>query len=282
MNSRKVSGNRVKKGFTLVELLVVIGIIALLLAVLMPALNKAREQGKAMICLTNQKTIGMALIMYAEQNRGKLPNVSWIGKENGPELNEKWVGAILPYCGEQYKDNKRFVTNYFICPSRKEKMFVRPSNVSSVTACDYGVSFGSPQSGGLFNVIDGTDEYPGSKKISQVKQQSKIIMAMDTQVQTIPNRPGFFDPYIYVMAPYTPEHPNGIGNGVRGKTWAFDIDADKDGVYDTSDRMANKSPYKKYNLASPRHSKKINAVFVDGHCKKMETKDWAQKSHWVW
>lgn len=59
-----------RTGFTLVELLVVISIIAILLAVLLPALNKAREQGRTVICKSNVKQWGMMLMMYANANNG--------------------------------------------------------------------------------------------------------------------------------------------------------------------------------------------------------------------
>ena len=61
------------KGFTLIELLVVIAIIAVLLAVLFPALRMAKEHGKRLLCGINLKTIGTALAMYGEQNADELP-----------------------------------------------------------------------------------------------------------------------------------------------------------------------------------------------------------------
>ncbi len=63
-----------KKGFTLVELLVVIAIIALLMAVLLPALNKAREMGKRIVCMNNIRQLTVAWNMYADQNNDKLVN----------------------------------------------------------------------------------------------------------------------------------------------------------------------------------------------------------------
>jgi prepilin-type N-terminal cleavage/methylation domain-containing protein/prepilin-type processing-associated H-X9-DG protein len=60
-------------GFTLVELLVVIGIIAVLVAILLPALAKAREAGKDANCKSQLRNLGQALVMYANENRGKVP-----------------------------------------------------------------------------------------------------------------------------------------------------------------------------------------------------------------
>ena len=62
------------KGFTLIELLVVIAIIALLMAILMPALNRAREQGKRIVCEHNLKSLTLAWSMYADDNDDKIVN----------------------------------------------------------------------------------------------------------------------------------------------------------------------------------------------------------------
>jgi prepilin-type processing-associated H-X9-DG protein/prepilin-type N-terminal cleavage/methylation domain-containing protein len=64
---------RKKKAFTLVELLVVVGIIALLIAILMPALRKARTQAIALQCQSNLRQIGMALYNYATDNHDYIP-----------------------------------------------------------------------------------------------------------------------------------------------------------------------------------------------------------------
>ena len=61
-------------GFTLVELLVVIAIIALLMAVLLPALNRAREQGKRVVCLNYQRQLTSTWMMYADDNGDKIIN----------------------------------------------------------------------------------------------------------------------------------------------------------------------------------------------------------------
>jgi type II secretory pathway pseudopilin PulG len=59
--------------FTLVELLVVIGIIALLISILLPSLNRARESARRTVCLSNLRSIGQMLHMYANQNKGQIP-----------------------------------------------------------------------------------------------------------------------------------------------------------------------------------------------------------------
>src|SRR3954466_14334862 len=80
---------RTKKGFTLVELLVVIGIIALLVGILLPALNRAREKGRQAQCLSNVRQISMAFFMYTNENKGGFPAPAVFGGALGSQSASK-------------------------------------------------------------------------------------------------------------------------------------------------------------------------------------------------
>jgi len=62
------------RGFTLIELLVVIAVIAILMAIMMPALQRAREQGQRAVCLSSLKQLTLAWVMYYDENDGKIVN----------------------------------------------------------------------------------------------------------------------------------------------------------------------------------------------------------------
>ena len=89
------------RAFTLIELLVVISIIALLVAILMPALNKAREQATGSVCLANQKALVLAWLQYADEYDGNLVGGdTWIRIAGSYKKNNNWV--FPPYSGQYW------------------------------------------------------------------------------------------------------------------------------------------------------------------------------------
>ena len=76
----RLFGRLRRSGFTLVELLVVIGIIALLVGILMPALTKARKSAQAVQCMSNVRQLGVGFMMYVDKYKGYLP---WTGNSDG-------------------------------------------------------------------------------------------------------------------------------------------------------------------------------------------------------
>jgi prepilin-type N-terminal cleavage/methylation domain-containing protein/prepilin-type processing-associated H-X9-DG protein len=129
-NSNNVDGIQRRRGFTLVELLVVIGIIALLVGILLPSLNKARQQAQTAKCLSNLRSIGQAMLMYNTEFKGYIPP-GWIGPPTGNVQGIENYATLL--VGLKYLPEPEVVpwsgtadaTGYdsvFRCPSGSEKL----------------------------------------------------------------------------------------------------------------------------------------------------------------
>ena len=110
--------NRHASAFTLIELLVVVAVLALLMGILMPALQKVRRSGWRTFCANNQRQWGIALQLYAADNDGFFPDntrgvdISWLG----PEMATFWKKYLIEF--EKTEDVKERAHVLF-CPTDK-------------------------------------------------------------------------------------------------------------------------------------------------------------------
>jgi prepilin-type N-terminal cleavage/methylation domain-containing protein/prepilin-type processing-associated H-X9-DG protein len=280
---------RRSKAFTLVELLVVIGIIALLISILLPALNRAREQARMAQCLSNLRQIGQAMAMHAGEHKnrvplcgylwthgppvGSYPNASPAGmKDPGQQYYSYWAdpnykksGAVLaplPFALATYLGKPTPVTSLQdYMNSNTMRIFTCPSNVEQIQGGATSIQAGDF----LQNFADG---YAAPAIPTSFAFNEAVVGWSDAPT---PNNAGVSGHNRsrgnLSLIPHTSDTlmaADGNPRDLAYNTWVVFNDG---GTNENLETLLMRDP----NIVDRnRHFGKIGILFVDGHCEDVD------------
>ena len=228
-----------KQGFTLVELLVVIGIIALLISILLPSLSKARQSAMNVKCLSNLRQIGTSMSLYFLDNNATIP----AGWGPGGNPNDCYDDALAKYMPGNASDNTGEATD-------KARVFLCPSAILEVQV-DQAINYGSLPLAFVF-------DYDGSGKVkytrvTRLKRTSEIMAIAD-------NNQAFADggSWIYMDDLGPSFHEPAVPNPERD----IPLTGNTDGTGPTGLRY-------RHGERNRNKDGSANAVFFDAHAESM-------------
>ena len=166
-----------RRGFTLIELLVVIAIIAILAAILFPVFAQARAKARQTACLSNEKQMGNALMMYAQDYDETLPfggYYPWGANKQSDVTNPIWMDMIFPYVKN---------TQVFTCPSfegdgsKHEQYVYQAPDFSKARA----TQFGTYALNNAYAAMKAVSAHgPGGAALADIKVPADTIFVVET------------------------------------------------------------------------------------------------------
>jgi prepilin-type N-terminal cleavage/methylation domain-containing protein/prepilin-type processing-associated H-X9-DG protein len=182
------------RAFTLVELLVVIGIIAILIGVLLPALNKARKAAATVACKSNLRQIQTASLMYSNDWKNVITKDRWTDA-NGNDI-QVWYSSLRPYMGKKTVDPNASTSGSTssnpngIFSADFNKLLVCPADptqggLKGEGAFTYGIDMSDASNNGIYQRSYGINQHIVQKKRNVIRHPSETVEWADDPWWTI-------------------------------------------------------------------------------------------------